>query len=401
MKILMLTPYLPYPLHSGGQIRSYNLLKNLSQNHQITLFSFIRSKSETKHIKELKKFCHKVKVFRRRKAWDPRNIILSGLTPYPFLVSIYFSKDVKTAILKELQTSDYDLIHAETFYVMPNLPSSVKLPTLLVEQTIEYAVYQRYVKDFKLFFLKPLLYFDVFKIKFWEKYYWNKATRLIAMSASDKAIMQRSVKGRKVNVVANGVDIDHFSAKCRSSSGRNLRKPKNPTVLFVGNFKWLPNKDAAKFLVGKIWPIIKKKLPNAKLWIVGRNPTSDILKLQVDKSILVTGNLEDIRTAFKTSSVLLAPIRNGRGTKYKVLEAMASQTPVVTTKLGIEGVEAQGSVLVAEEAQGLAEKTIKVLLNKKLAQTLSNKAKKIVDSKYNWKAISKQLDNIYLELGGA
>ena len=80
---------------------------------------------------------------------------------------------------------------------------------------------------------------------------------------------------------------------------------------------------------------------------------------------------------------------------------MASQTPVVTTKLGIEGIEAQGSVLTAEKAQGLADKTIKVLNNKKLARTLSSKAKKIVDSKYNWKSISEQLDNIYLELGGA
>ncbi|MEA3355645.1 MAG: glycosyltransferase family 4 protein [Patescibacteria group bacterium] len=390
----MLTPYLPYPLHSGGQIRSYNLLKNLSKKHQITLFSFIRSKNEKKHIKELKKFCYDVKVFKRRKAWDPRNIILSGLTPYPFLVSIYFSKDVKKAILKELQNSDYDLIHAETFYVMPNLPSSVKIPTLLVEQTIEYAVYQRYVKDFKLFFLKPLLYFDVFKIKFWEKYYWNKATSLIAMSASDKTIMQRSVKDRKVNVVANGVDVNYFNQL-------KTVKPKHPTILFVGNFKWLPNKDAAKFLVGKIWPLIKKKLPQAKLWIVGKNPTNDILKLEEDKSILVTGNLKDIRTAFKTSSVLLAPIRNGRGTKYKVLEAMASQTPVVTTKLGIEGIKARGSVLTAEKAKSLAEKTIKILSNKKLAKTLSTKAKKIVDSKYNWKTISKKLDNIYLELGGA
>ncbi len=394
MKILMLTPYLPYPLHSGGQIRSYNLLKDLSKKHQITLFSFIRSENEKKHIKELKKFCHHVKVFKRRKAWDPRNIILSGLTPYPFLVSIYLSKQFKSAIKKELADHKYDLIHAETFYVMPNLSSPVNLPTLLVEQTIEYAVYQRYVKDFKLSLLKPLLYFDVFKIKFWEKHYWNKATRLAAMSASDKKIMQRSVRGRKVNVVANGVDVDHFNQL-------KTTPPKYPTILFVGNFKWLPNKDAAKFLVSKIWPIIKKKLPNSKLWIVGRNPTNDILKLEEEKNISVTGNLEDIRTAFKTSSVLLAPIRNGRGTKYKVLEAMASQTPVVTTKLGIEGVDAKGSVLVAEKAKDLAEKTIQVLTDKKLARSLSLKAKKIVDSQYNWRAISKQLDNIYLELGGA
>lgn len=394
MKILMLTPYLPYPLYSGGQIRSYNLLKNLSQKHQITLFSFIRSESETKHIKELKKFCFQVKVFKRRRAWDVRNIFLSGITLYPFLVTIYLSKKFKEAIQAELKNNQYDLIHAETFYVMPNLPNPVNLPTLLVEQTIEYAVYQKYVKDFKFFFLKPILYLDVFKIKFWEKYYWNKATRLVAMSNSDKIIMQHSVHNRKINVVANGIDVDHFNQV-------KATVPRQPTVLFVGNFKWLPNKDAAKFISQKIWPIIKQQIPQAKLWIVGRNPTKDILQLEADRSVTVTGNLSDIRIAFKKSSILLAPIRNGRGTKYKVLEAMASQTPVVTTKLGIEGVVAKGSVLVSETALDFANQTIKLLTDKKLAQSLAKQAKKIVDSQYNWKSISTQLDNIYQELGGA
>jgi len=395
MKILMLTPYLPYPLHSGGQIRSYNLIKNLSQKHQITLFSFIRSAKELVHIAELEKYCAKVKVFKRRQAWDPRNILISALTPYPFLVAIYLSKSVKNAIRREL-ASNYDLIHAETFYVMPNLPKPTNIPTLLVEQTIEYMVYQRFVEDFKFFLLKPLLYFDVLKIKLWEKYFWQKATRLAAMSQSDKQIMEKSVKDRKVDVVANGVDVEHFTES-------RIAKAVNQTILFVGNFKWLPNKDAAKFLVTDIWPKIHQQLPRAKLWIVGRNPTSEILDLSNQKNVTVSGEVDDIREAFQKSSVLLAPIRNGRGTKYKVLEAMASQVPVVTTKLGIEGIAAinQSSVLIAETADGLADKTIQVLTDKNLAAKLAANGKKLVYNQYNWQAISKELDQIYQQLGGA
>jgi len=395
MKILMLTPYLPYPLHSGGQIRSYNLIKNLSQKHQITLFSFIRSAKELVHIAELEKYCTKVKVFKRRQAWDPRNILISALTPYPFLVAIYLSKSVKNAIRREL-ASNYDLIHAETFYVMPNLPKPTNIPTLLVEQTIEYMVYQRFVEDFKFFLLKPLLYFDVLKIKLWEKYFWQKATRLVAMSQSDKQIMEKSVKDRKVDVVANGVDVEHFTES-------RIAKAVNQTILFVGNFKWLPNKDAAKFLVTDIWPKIHQQVPRAKLWIVGRNPTSEILDLSNQKNVTVSGEVDDIREAFQKSSVLLAPIRNGRGTKYKVLEAMASQVPVVTTKLGIEGIAAinQSSVLIAETADGLADKTIQVLTDKNLAEKLAANGKKLVYNQYNWQAISKELDQIYQQLGGA
>lgn len=391
----MITPYLPFPLHSGGQIRTYNLIKNLSQNHQITLFSFIRSRQEEKYIQKLKPFCHKVSVFKRRRAWDLRNIFLAGLTPYPFLVSIYLSQKVKAAIATELNSGKYDLIHAETFYVMPNLPKT-NIPVLLVEQTIEYLVYQRYVEDFKFFFLKPLLYFDVLKIKLWEKYFWGKSASLAAMSEADKAIMQKTVKRQNVGVVANGVDISFFAKTKRSRSA-------NPAVLFVGNFKWLPNLDAANFLVDKIWPTINKKLPQAKLLIVGRNPTKAIIRLGSLPNVTVKGDIDDIRNAFNSAHVLLAPIRNGRGTKYKVLEAMASNIPVVTTKLGIEGIDARDnlSVLVADNPKSLAEKTISVLTDEPLANRLAVNAKKLIIKQYSWLAISKHLDKIYQNLGGA
>ena len=393
MKILMLTPYLPYPLYSGGQIRTYNLLKNLSKKHEISLFSFIRSEKETQYIPELQKFCRQVRVFKRRQAWDLRNIFLAAFSPYPFLVSIYLSRSLKRTIETELMTGNYDLIHAETFYVMPNLPKNISVPTLLVEQTIEYLVYQKFVETTKLLLLKPLLYLDVAKIKLWEKYFWNQATRLAAMSESDKQIMQDQT-GKKVSidVVANGVDVDFFASEKKALT-------RQPTVLFVGNFKWLPNKDAAKFLVRQIWPLIKKALPQARLWIVGRNPTQDILNLDSQPGVTVRANVSDIRQVLRQAHVLLAPIRNGRGTKYKVLEAMASGLPVVTTKLGIEGIDYSNSVLIAEDAPGLAKETLSILTDKTLSANLAAKARKIVYSQYNWPIISQQLDSIYLKLG--
>jgi glycosyltransferase involved in cell wall biosynthesis len=329
-------------------------------------------------------------VFRRRQPWDPRNLSLALFTPYPFLVSIYLSQSFKRAIAGELASGSYDLIHAETFYIMPNLPKT-KIPILLVEQTIEYLVYQQFVRDFKFWPLKPLLYFDVFKINLWEKYFWRRATRLAAMSDSDKTMMQKTVKDKQVDVVANGVDTAFFSSV----------KPRGKhTVLFIGNFKWLPNRDAAQFSVKAIWPLIKKRLPAAKLLIVGRNPTPAILGLS-QPGVIIDGKVADIRDAFAQASVLLAPIRNGRGTKYKVLEAMACGLPVVTTKLGIEGIEAKNSVLVAETAPQLAEKTIQVLTNRRLAQRLAKAAKKIVYDRYNWLTISDRLNLIYQQLGGA
>ena len=396
MKILMITPYLPYPLVSGGQIRTYNLLKNLAHKHQITLASFIRDPKEEKFIKDLEPYCHKVIVFKRRKAWSPINILLSALSPFPFLVCIYFDIRVRRMIKRELDREKYDLIHAETFYVMPNIPKT-KIPIFLVEQVIEYLVYQRFVEGLPGWFLpiKPLLFLDVMKIKWWERYYWKKAKRLATMSSEDRQFIQNIEPRLKIDIIANGVDIEYF-AKTKK------QKPKYPTVLFVGQFKWLPNRDATKFLVEEIWPKIKKSITDAKLWIVGRNPPNDILNY-ASGDIQVDGGVEDIKLAYGKSDVLLAPIRNGRGTKYKILEAMATRTPIVGTKLAVEGINVENGkeALVAESKDQLAQETIKVLKNPKIGQDLAAAAYDLVRNQYNWGKISSNLDKVYQEVGGS
>lgn len=395
MKILMITPYLPYPLVSGGQIRTYNLLKNLSLKHQITLASFIRDTNEEKYVKKLKPYCQKVIFFKRRKAWSPINILLSATTPFPFLVCIYFDVLVRFRIKAELERGNYDLIHAETFYVMPNIPQT-KIPIFLVEQVIEYLVYQRFVEGLPkwLFFLKPPLMVDVFKIKWWERYYWKRAKRLAAMSEEDRNFIRNLAPKLQVDVVANGVDLEYF-AKTKK------QKPTSPTVLFVGQFKWLPNRDATKFLVEEIWPKIKSKIIGAKLLIVGRNPPDDILSYRSD-DIRVDGGVEDIRLAYGSASVLLAPIRNGRGTKYKILEAMATKTPIIGTKLAIEGINIKAGVhaMIAETPEDLANQTVKVLMSPDLGQKLATAAYQMVARQYNWQKISEKLDLVYQEVGG-
>lgn len=394
MKILMITPYLPYPLVSGGQIRTYNLLKNLSEKHEITLAAYIRDKSEKEHLKKLKKFCKKVIFFKRRKAWAPLNILLSAITPYPFLVSIYFDPKIKKIIQTELESEKYDLIHAETFYVMPNIPKT-KIPILLVEQVIEYLVYQRFITSLPswVIFIKPFLLFDVYKIKLWEKYYWRKAKRLATMSREDKNFILGINNSLNIDVVANGVDIQYFNRIKKV-------KPNIPTILFVGNFKWLPNRDATQYLVKEIWPKIKLEITNAKLWIVGRNPPKEILDLK-SNDINIEGSIKDIRTAYANSSVMLAPIRNGRGTKYKILEAMASKTPIVGTPLATEGIDIKDNIhaFVNDSNEDLIAKTISILKNPSIGNKLANSAYELVSKKYNWKIISEKLDHVYQEVG--
>jgi len=388
----MLTPYLPYPLVSGGQIRTYNLLKHLSVNHDITLFALIKDESERQHLSELQKYCKKIVLFRRTKnPFVLRNILLAGFSSYPFVVTRNLPLKMKRDVQAELKRDHYDLIHAETFYMMPNIPST-KIPIILAEQTIEYLGYQDYMKKANLF-LRPILAIDIAKIKYWERYFWKKADKLITMSQEDKAFIEHEI-GPKTNtsVVANGVDLDFFSAVKK-------RLPIDPTVLFVGTFKWLPNIEAVEEIVKKIWPLIVQQLPSAKLKIVGFSPTQKIKDYAKDPTIEVMGGIDDIRDAFATAHVLLAPIRSGKGTRYKVLEAMITGTPVVATTLAAEGLDLQNGrdVLIADTPASLANATVRLLKDPSLQDKLSKAGEDMVRRGYSWDTISKVLDKVYKE----
>ncbi|MDA1079305.1 MAG: glycosyltransferase family 4 protein [bacterium] len=394
----MLTPYLPYPLLSGGQIRTYNLLKQLSEKHQVTLFSLIKDNEETKYIPELLKYCADVRVFRRSKTpFTIRNIAKTAISSYPFLVIRNYVSEVTTAIEQELQRTKFDLLHAETFYMMPHLPKT-KTPTILVEQTIEYLGYESYAKQATPL-IRPLLNLDIKKIKRWESYYWNQADQLIVMSEQDKEFIEQTTKRRSaqndIAVVANGVDSQWFSEKPKVSH-------KDPTVLFVGTFKWLPNREAVRYLVNNIWPQILEQLPKAKLHIVGNAPTKEIHNFENDHpSIVVKGRVEDIRDAFAVADVLVAPVFSGKGTRYKVLEAMASGTPLVATPTAVEGLHITENThaLIGKTSGELAEQTIRLLKSKELRQKLSQASKEFVQKKYDWQSISSQLDIIYRRIG--
>jgi len=396
MKILMLTPYLPYPLLSGGQIRTYNLLKKLAKLHEITLFSLIKEESERQYLPELEAFCTKVKLFKRSsKPFTLTNVFRTLFSGYPFLVIRNYVPQAIKAIEKELSDNDYDLIHSETFYMMPHLPKT-KVPTILVEQTIEYLGYESYAEKRQFPGLKTLLNIDINKIKRWERFYWQSCDRLIVMSQKDKELVAPELSDpSKIEVVANGVDAEWFADKPQSL-------PKQLTVLSVGTFKWLPNVEAVTFLVEKIWPLIKKQIPNARLWIVGNAPTNEILQYQVkDTSITITGGIPDIRDAFKGAQVLLAPVFSGKGTRYKILEAMASETPIVGTEIAVEGLGVKNGqeVLISNTAQGMADLTVELLKNKTKRQALATKAHHFVTQNYDWQSISQTLDRVYRELG--
>lgn len=393
IKVLMITPYLPFPPLSGGQTRSFNLIKNISDKVEITLISFALPDQDKDKAMEIEKYVNKHIIIERGKTWNLKKLLFTALTYYPLLVSNYFSKELKEIIKKEISKTKYDLIHVECFYLMPNIPKT-DIPVLLVDQTIEYAVYKHFVESLtgikKL--LKPILWLDVLKIKHWEQKFWRLANTLVAVSRDDQKLM-KTLSERKVDLVLNGVSDDFFK-------DLNVKKYNKPTILFgIANFKWMQNKEGAENLIKFIWPKINNQLSDCQLIIAGKYSKEFLASSfpNINTNNITCGPVDNPQEIYQKSWVLVAPMGSGGGSRTKFFEAMASKLPIITTPTGIEGIEAKHNenVLIANSFEKIATLTIKALNNKKLREEIGENSRKLVIKNYDWKSSAKQLLDIY------
>lgn len=385
MNILVVSSFLPYPLFSGGHIRLYNLIKLLSKKHSIILVCEKRSGQTEQDVNELRKICKEVIVVPRKKQWSLGNIVTAGVSLNPFLITGHTSNEMKQKIQAVLEKEKIDVVHVETFYVLQNVPKT-QLPIVLVEHNIEYLVYLRYMQNAPIF-LRPFLWYDILKLRKAEEKAWTRATKVVAVSP-----IEQEVIGKNTALVANGVDLQNFKFQLSSSKFQ----PKEKRILFIGSFKWVQNKNAAEYILKNIWPLVLKEkyLSDLTLWIVGKNIPDNLKNIETSRVIFDENASEETAEIYKQSFMLLAPIWVGGGTSYKILEAMASGVPVITTNLGVEGIDARKEVVIASSpADFVAE--IKNLLNEKVYSKISTNARKKVEEEYRWETIVNDLEKVY------
>ncbi len=389
MKILLVSSFLPYPLFSGGHIRLYNLIKYLSKRHEITLICEKRTTQSEKDIEKLKEFCKTVITVKRKKQWSTTNILMSGFSMNPFLIVGHTLPEMKQKITEQMQKEKFDLVHVETSYVFQNIPTT-NLPIILVEHNIEYLVYKRFA-DHAFFLIRPFLYIDVQKLKNIEKKFWKQATRLVAVSEEEKKIMERD----DVVVIANGVDTTKYQPSKKTITG--IKR-----LLFIGDFKWVQNRNTIRWILQNIFPLLQKKIEKmdmkVRLWVVGKDIPEDIKKLGDNRHVDFDENApSDTAEIYAQSYLLLAPIRVGGGTQYKILECMASGVPVITTSLGAEGLGAkdQQEILIANNPESISGQIVTLLESEDLYEKIARNARQLIEEKYDWENIAKKLDGVY------
>jgi len=394
--ILMIIPYIPRLSQSGGQNSSFYSIKYLSPDNNITLICL---SPDEEGLKDVKKYCSKVVVVKRGKTWDPKKVLLTGFSPYPFLVMKHINKNFRDAIQNELDNNSFDLIHCDCFYPMPNIPKT-KIPIVLVDLTVEYNVYKHYVETVTGWkkILKPFLWIDVLKLKYWETYYWKNTHTVVAFAEEDRVLISKITKRNDIKLFQNGVDNKFFE------SAPKTKKSSFPSILFgVSNMKWMQNRESVEMIIKDSWPEIKKTIPNCKFYIIGRHApdcyahyrSEDIIVEEAD----FDGQPKDPMYYYQYCWALVAPMGSGGGTRNKFLEAMACRLPIITTPEGMGGIKIENfKQSIVCNYNKIASNTIDLLKDDKKRTIMGEEANKLISSKYSYQNSVNGLNQIYQEI---
>ena len=396
MKILFLCKELPHSKVVGGPIIVYNRIKYLSNHHEIHLLTFYNL-GEEKFFPSLKKYCSRFEavIFP-----SPRNFLINvydyffSKTP-PYMLKLYSSK-FKEKFDEMAKNEKYDCVIAEYsfmgqyLYGNPNIPKET-LRIISVHECYTDARLKVFrVKKWSWEGIKAYLHY--LRLKKYEFEMYRSVDKILTLTQKDKQILLSYASNLNVNVVPHGVDVEYFKPPPKPSTEK--------IICFLGNFGHEPNVDAVIYFYREIYPKIRLKIPDVKLYLVGRNPPPNVrLIAEKDLSVVVTGYVKDVRPYLWASQVMVVPIRLGGGFRGKTLEGLASGLPIVSTILGVEGLEGKNGehYLVADNPEEFANHVVAVLEDENLHHKLSLNGRKLSE-KFSWQKSVEKLEKILVKL---
>lgn len=388
MKILFVTPppYLPNRLH---RIRSFDLIKILSKNNEVYLFSVVSNKKEPSEFKEIKKLCRSVTIVKLPFYKSIINCLRFLYLPYE--VAFCYSKEVENKIKETIKKEKIDLIYLKRLrsaIFLPQVSIPVIIDTTDAMSMFYYRMFQKHTFPKNLFY-----FFEGVKYKWYEKKMMKKIKDWIVCSEVDKKCLKTVSSSTKIEVVSNPVDVNLFKYQLITNHQSQIA---NYSLLFRGIMNKPVNIDAVLFFAHKIFPLIKKEIKAVKLFIVGPNPSLAVRKLGNSSDIFVTGFVKDVRKTISDSTVVICPIRIGSGTRHKILQAWVMRKPVVSTTIGAEGLmyKDNENILIADDPETFAQKILLLFKNKKLYTKLAQNGRRTVEKNYSLESVEKKLESI-------
>lgn len=412
MNILVVSTMLPMPVDNGSATRLFNIYSRLRKHHRVAWVSPVYEGRTTdaatwqQQVDYFEEIPHKDvralpscgwrKLLMRFVAplqWERLFVYCFGQVQSPAL-QIFPDTPLRLEVVRRAaQQFEADVVVCELEGAAELVPPELHQPKIISLHNVMSQLFKRskdiYPANFedKLFFVPELL-----KVQRYERQKYRRFARAVTVSSEDTELLRKRCANLVVDTIPNGVDVDFYDPKQVADV---LEQP--CTVAYIANFNYAPNTDAIVHFCKTTWPLVRSSVPSAELWLVGRDAPQEVAQVA---GVKLMGFVPDIRTVMHQSSVIIAPLRVGGGTRLKILEAFAMAKPVVSTTLGAEGIVAQHehNILIADVPTAFAAAIVRLFNDPHLRQSLGMQARKLVVQEYNWDVLAHHFERVLTDV---
>ncbi|HWY57532.1 MAG TPA: glycosyltransferase family 4 protein [Terriglobales bacterium] len=385
MKILWVKAGKLLPVDTGGKIRSYNLLRFLARDHEVTLLTYYGGHRDLEYEAAIQKELPGTKSIHT--SAPDSTVIVQGVDylrrivkSVPYAVSKFTHREVAKTVAGWLSARSFDVAVCDFLSASLNFPRKLMTPTVLFQHNVESSLWQRMASSESNPVKSLAFKIESVKMSSYERIALKHFHHIIAVSEHDRKQMLAMDPSCTITVVPTGVDTHKFTVAPPSTTDP-------PRIVFSGSMDWEPNIDAVEYFCQRIWPGVLETFPNAIFQIVGRNPHGKVLRL-ASKSVLVTGTVPSVAEYLRDASMVVVPLRIGGGTRLKIFEAMAMGKAVVATSIGAEGLEVQSGrdLMLADDAPAFTHAVLLLLRDAELRRKYEQAAVQLA-SEHDWSRI--------------
>jgi glycosyltransferase involved in cell wall biosynthesis len=396
MHVAIIDGDVSYPATSGKRLRTLNLMLQVAKHHHITYIGRCASDSDE---------AHTAPAFLRERGIEP--ILVhdpvaqkAGLAFYgrlfanlfssrPYSVTSHQSDLMTRAIANFAEKQSVDVWQLEWTAYLPMIDAAIAGPRVVIAHNVDTLIWQRYYDTERNFLKRAFLKRQWQKFRRFEDHAFRVASRVVAVSEDDARLIRDEFGQPNVDVVDNGIDRAYYE----TATGQRDAKQ----ILFLGALDWRPNLDAVGLLLDKIFPKVRAAAPDANLVIVGRHPSAALVeRARHTPGVELLANVPDVRPYLASSGVMAVPLRIGGGSRLKILEALACSLPVVSTKVGAEGLLLKPGVdYVQAEEDVMAEALLDAIRRPHEMQALAQHGRQIVLETYDWGVLAQKLERAW------
>ena len=394
MKILFLSPTVPFPLTDGGRIRVFNLLKQIAVKNEVTLLALETQTTDADGVAELRQLGIQVHLVPNAPTL-PRvsfgTLVKAFLKRQPITVARYDIPAYRQKFRELIAIQTFDLVHYEMFHIA-QFHTETHLPGVLSQQNVDSAIWRRLCSETTNPLYKFAYWTQQLAFQRYERVLSPKFDAVTCTSDIDAAVFQQHCTENAIEIIPNGVDITHYRPDFTTEAPAHL--------IYIGSMDWYPNEDAVAFFADEVLPRIQEKVPDVAFSIVGGNPSARVQKLAERDGIIVTGRVPEIKPYFAEATVFVVPLRIGSGTRLKILEALAMGKAIVSTTVGAEGLDLKDSaeIFIADEPTAFADAVTRLLTDVQLRRRIGENGRSRVEQDYDWRSIGEKLHALYTKI---